>query len=174
MGRQLYIASNVAASMRGTVSSIVAGTTRLGTALGPMLGGQAAQRLGTPSAFYLEALFAGAAGLAIQAFTRGSGEVASGSSSGASSLLDFPRRAMLIAPVLVALSFVRAARELLLPLKSDLLGLDLGQIGYMMAASFGVDTACVPLAGYIMDTHGRRVAGAAALLISAVGFALLR
>jgi len=173
VGRQLFIASTVDNSRRGTVSAIVAGTTRLGTAIGPVIGGQAAARSGTHAAFVLEAMFAGSAAIAIETFAQGTENTKRAGGAKRFSLLHFPTRAVLIAPVLVVLTFVRAARELLLPIKADQLGLSMSSIGYLMAASFAMDTALVPLAGYVMDQHGRRTAGVTSLLLTAAGFALL-
>jgi MFS family permease len=85
----------------------------------------------------------------------------------------FPPRAVALSPVLLALAFVRAARELLLPLHAAALGMAVDEIGLYAAASFGVDTALVPLAGYVTDKYGRRVAGVPSLVITACGLLLL-
>lgn len=43
----------------------------------------------------------------------------------------------------------------------------------MTAISFAVDTALVPLAGYVMDRYGRKYAGVPALVLSALGLVVL-
>ena len=100
----------------------------------------------------------------------------SGSGSGGGQPLctcGFSREAYLTAPVLVVLSFARATRELLLPLKAVELGASSSTVGAVTAASFAVDTALVPVAGFVMDRYGRKYAGTPALAFSAFGFVLL-
>ena len=53
------------------------------------------------------------------------------------------------------------------------IGAGAAEIGGYAAASFAVDTALVPLAGFVMDTHGRRLAGASSLALSALGLLAL-
>ena len=77
------------------------------------------------------------------------------------------------AVVCVFLTLARASRELLIPLKALSLGLDAIRIGAITTASFAADTALVPVAGWLMDAHGRRAAGTSSLLLSAVGFVCL-
>ena len=53
------------------------------------------------------------------------------------------------------------------------LGLDAVGTGALMTASFAADTTLVPVAGWLMDRHGRRASGVSSLLLSAVGFGCL-
>ena len=201
VGRQTYVAANIPPAARGTVSSFIAGTTRLGTTIGPAVGGGVVQvTKQSTSAFWLEAvLFVASAGI-LQTFldagdegckTGANGKASQGGkASNASSdamkgggtseskpkekeYPGFPHAAVMLAPVLVILTFVRAARELLLPLVAAELGAGAAEIGGYTAASFAVDTALVPAAGYVMDKWGRRLAGAPSLALSALGMTLL-
>ena len=70
-------------------------------------------------------------------------------------------------------SFVRAARQLLIPLKADALGLSEAAVGFTTAASFLADTLTFPAGGYLSDLHGRKAAGVPSLLLMGVGIALL-
>ena len=72
-------------------------------------------------------------------------------------------RPLVLSPVLIALTFVRAARELLLPLIAADLGATPAEIGMLSSASFAVDTALVPVAGPYHGRYGRRYAGVPSL-----------
>jgi MFS family permease len=95
------------------------------------------------------------------------------SSSVAPTPFVFPREARVLLVVVVALMFARSAREILLPLRGADLQLTPATIGLVAAASFTLDTALVPLAGYLMDAHGRKIACVPSLAIQALGFATL-
>ncbi len=206
VGRQTYVAQNIPPTARGSVSAFIAGTTRLGTTIGPAAGGGIVEVSGTYStAFWLEAaLFATAAGM-VRLFhaadgagagasgAAGKGAKGAGAAAGAAGAAGsaagngaagngaakepapstFPSKARWLTPVLIVLTFVRAARELLLPLQAAALGAGAAEIGMYTAASFAVDTALVPLAGCVMDRCGRRHAGAPALGLTALGLVLL-
>lgn len=182
VGRQTYVAAHIPPTVRGTVASLIAGTTRLGTTIGPVAGGAVAQISGhNTSAFWLEATLFVAAAIILRTFLNVGGDSSSGAKGGSSGAGNgaateypgFPRSAVRLAPVLVILTFVRAARELLLPLVALQLGASVAEIGGYTAASFAIDTALVPAAGFVMDKYGRRMAGAPSLALSAVGLALL-
>ena len=128
---------------------------------------------GTESAFLLEAALFVAAACIIHAFmTLGGRDDTGGKPLGAgggkaapppgetrrccAGLSFFSHEALLMAPVLFVLAFVRATRELALPLKAEELGVTKAQIGGITAASFAIDTVLVPAAGYVMDKYGRR------------------
>jgi len=85
----------------------------------------------------------------------------------------FPPRAIAHSPVLLALTFVRAARELLLPLQAAQIGVGVAEIGAYTAASFAMDTVLVPAAGFVMDKFGRRSAGVPSLALTAAGLLVL-
>ena len=206
VGRQMYVSLRIPPTSRGMVSSFIAGTTRLGTTVGPAAGGVIADEFTPVTAFWLEGLLFGWAAGVIQsclvapttdpgkgdASSRGSasngsktngsaGTSASSASSSrgvsgggaAPSSWCYTRDALIMSPVLVVLAFARATRELLLPLKAAELGVSSSEVGGITAASFAVDTALVPLAGYVMDRHGRKYAGAPALAFSAFGLTLV-
>ena len=193
VGRQTYVSQNLPPASRGTFSAFVAGTTRLGTTIGPAAGGGIVQLSNTTSsAFWLEASLFAVAGGMLQACMPFDGRVGGGAApsggggggGGGGGSKDaaaakkaaypgFPSAACALSPVLIALTFVRAARELLLPLIAADLGATPAEIGMLSSASFAVDTALVPVAGLTMDRYGRRYAGVPSLVLSAVGLVLL-
>jgi MFS family permease len=161
--------------------------TRLGATVGPAAGGA----IGTYSyrwPFAVQAVVFLVAALMILAFLRTTGEPpmppkpevapsskasAEKSDEGATPPPIISREAYALLPIVVALNVARSARETLLPLRGDNLDLDAGAIGLITALSFTLDTALVPVAGYLMDAHGRKVACVPALSIQAFGFGAL-
>ena len=71
----------------------------------------------------------------------------------------------------VALQFLRASREIVIPLWGDNIGLRKDEIGYITTLSFAVDSLMFPIAGFIMDKFGRRYTGIPAFII--LGFSLV-
>jgi len=71
----------------------------------------------------------------------------------------------------VALQFLRASREIVIPLWGDNMGLRKDEIGYITTLSFAVDSLMFPIAGFIMDKFGRRYTGIPAFII--LGFSLV-
>ena len=85
----------------------------------------------------------------------------------------FPQVAWSLVPVSMAIAISRSVREMLLPLRSSDLGLSSSTTGYVVAVSFALDMALVPITGYVMDRYGRKNAGAASLILQGIGFVLL-
>ena len=77
------------------------------------------------------------------------------------------------APIGMSFSFVRAVRNLLIPLKADALRLSPAEVGCVTASSFAFDALFFPAAGWLMDGYGRKVAGVPSLLLMGLGLALL-
>ena len=71
----------------------------------------------------------------------------------------------------ISLQFLRASREIVIPLWGDNIGLRKDEIGYITTLSFAVDSMMFPIAGYIMDKFGRRFTGIPAFMI--LGFSLV-
>lgn len=197
VGRQMYVSLCIPTSSRGMTSSLIAGITRLGTTIGPAVGGVIAETFSTSAAFWLEGLLFACAAMAISHFlqlrdgeleqgttpaptsvstkapgeTSGAAQAAASDTRRANFVLSATRDAVLTAPVPIFLAFVRATRELLLPLKAAQLGATSSRVGTIMAVSFAVDTALVPVAGFAMDRLGRKYAAVPALAISSIGMA---
>ena len=71
----------------------------------------------------------------------------------------------------IALQFLRASREIVIPLWGDNIGLRKDEIGYITTLSFAVDSVMFPISGYVMDRFGRRYTGIPAFAI--LGFSLV-
>ena len=187
------MASCVSTAHRGALSSFIAGMTRLGTTLGPAVGGLVASTSATNVAFWGEALLFTVAVIILRVYLcmateqlpdtdnteKNSAPVATPAPAPASPRAGssmphwaaiFPKRALMIAPTLFCLTTGRAARELMLPLKATQLGMGVSDVGMLTAVSFAIDVLLVPVAGYRMDHYGRKHAGVPSLLLSAMGF----
>ena len=93
---------------------------------------------------------------------------------GAAACTPQARRALaLSAPTAFALSFARAARSLLLPLRASELGLSDLAIGGVVSVSFVFDALLFPLAGLLMDRWGRKWAGVPSLAGYTLSFAVM-
>ena len=207
VGRATYLSKAVPASSRGSVSSLVAGMTRLGSTFGPAAGGALASMpgpdgapIGFRLAFWAQAVVFGAATVLLLRFLDPGEEPradpkppepkpsepkppepkpselkppAAKATQKDDAEFVFPAQAQVLLVIVVALMVARSARETLLPLRGADLNIDASMIGYVTAASFTLDTALVPVAGYVMDRYGRKVACVPALVLLALGFVAL-
>jgi MFS family permease len=73
----------------------------------------------------------------------------------------------------VAIQFIRAGREFLIPVWGGEIGLGKDQIGYIATASFAVDSMLFPFVGYSMDKWGRKSTGLPAFIVLGVAIALI-
>lgn len=181
IARQLFIAENIEPAQRGKLTALVVGTTRLGSALGPILAGYNARFLGSVRAdFYLAALLHVASALL---FYQKLGDTLSvalrrTSLSKITPVLDqppdlFPPIARKLGVVSFTLALARSSREILLPLIAHDAGLGRRGIGAVTSLSFTVDMCLAPVAGFVIDRYGRKGAGVPALCVLALGFGAL-
>ena len=70
---------------------------------------------------------------------------------------------------MLLLTVVRASRHLLIPLWGEYIGLTAQEIGFVVGAAAAVDMCMFPLAGYVMDNHGRRPVAVSCLSLLSVG-----
>ncbi len=74
---------------------------------------------------------------------------------------------------MIALTVLRQARQIFLPLWGDHIGLDIAQIGLLTSISFALDAAVFYPSGLLMDRKGRKWTGVPCLLTIAVGMLIL-
>lgn len=178
VARQLLIAESIEPAQRGKVASLVVGCARAGTALGPAMGATAAHFVHsvTPAFTFSAAMFALSAAIFYQCMTLALCAALRRASRSELGQLPprppslFPPDAWLLTPCALSLALSRSAREILIPLLASELELSTAVTGFITSASFTVDMALVPLAGYVSDTWGRRAQGAPALGLLALGF----
>ncbi|MDE0591742.1 MAG: MFS transporter [Dehalococcoidia bacterium] len=179
ISRHSYIATAVPMDVRGRALSLFGGISRIATILGPLMGGILAESVGIRVPFYAQA---GVAVLTLGMVLITTHNMIEPSRSVSrhnvfaelGTVVTRHRRDFATAGVAaVALQFVRAGREFLIPVWGGELGLGKDQIGSIAAASFAVDSMLFPLVGYSMDKWGRKSTGIPAFIMLGTAIALI-
>jgi len=68
---------------------------------------------------------------------------------------------------------IRSGRQIIIPLYGDAIGLDLQTIGLIVSIAAAVDMSMFPVAGYLMDRLGRKFSIVPSFLIQGIGLALV-
>jgi len=179
ISRHSYIASVVPIDVRGRALSVFGGISRIATILGPLMGGILAEHVGIRVPFFAQAAIAMLTLGMLLVTTRNMVEPnRSGNRHNVfaelGSVVIRHRRDFATAGVAaIALQFVRAAREFLIPVWGGELGLGKDQIGYIATASFTVDSMLFPLVGYSMDKWGRKSTGIPAFIVLSIAVTLI-
>ena len=179
ISRMAYITDVIPIADRGRALSSFGGIMRIGTFVGPAIGGIVGSQFGLNAALYVAAGLNGAAALLSFLLVR---ESQSGKS------LNRHMRWQVIAGLgrthgrdlatagsaQVCGSLIRAGRQIIIPLyAATVLNLDVGAIGAVVSISAAVDMSLFIPAGYIMDRFGRKFASVPCFLIMGVGMALV-
>lgn len=179
IARLSLVAGAVPVSHRGRAIALIGGTSRIGTFLGPIVGGFAGLRYGIEVALVGQAVLAAVALLLVVSDRRrGLGAAATASSERAHLRIArtvAEHRSVLVAAGSVALSLVlvREARQLLIPLWGSAMGLDLAQIGLIFGLAAAVDMTLFLPVGFVMDRWGRKWTIVPSLLTLAAALALV-
>jgi MFS family permease len=179
LARLTYVSEAVPLAQRGRALSMVGGTNRIGTFVGPVAGGFLAREFGLESAFYFQAAMGlSAAALMVASVGRRPADGAEVGDVGAYQRLAATvvehRRVFLTAGLsVVALQFLRQARQVFIPLWGHEQGLDVATIGLIFGASSAIDMTLFYPAGSIMDSRGRKWVGVPSLLVLSLSLALL-
>ena len=180
ISRHAFIAGAVPTRHRGKALSLYGGTSRIAAIIGPILGGVLAEYVDIKAPFYAQAAIAFLTGmLVLYTMTRTGGDVVNPQgrrnvlASVGTTMVAHRRDFMTAGLVAVILQFVRAAREFLIPVWGDEMGLKTDQIGYVASASYAVDSTMFPIVGWTMDRFGRKYVGVPALAVMGIGLSLL-
>ena len=180
ISRHAFIAGAVPTRHRGKALSLYGGVGRVATIIGPILGGVLAEYVNIRAPFYLQAVIALLTGIfVIYAMKRTGGDNVDPQghnsifASIGTTLIAHRRDFMTAGLVAVILQFIRAAREFLIPVWGDEIGLKTDQIGYVASVSYAVDSTMFPIVGWTMDRFGRKYVGVPALMIMGLGLSLL-
>jgi len=181
ISRHAYLADAVPLAQRGRVIAAFGGSQRVGSLLGPVVGGVLAVNFGFSAPFLLYAAVA----FAVVVFVWGVVEPAPagvvgraqhvGGRAAWAQVRALGGRMLAAAAVGVVMSqAIRAGRRVVIPLfGATVLGLDAQQVGLVVSLAAAVDVALFPLAGIIMDRYGRKAAIIPSFLIQALGMALV-
>lgn len=179
VSRQTHIAATIPNHMRGTASSMLGGSMRIVSICGPLFGGAVVAALSVAAAFWLQAILflltAALVSLAITSPPAAAYRCKKKRPGVCDAVRSREARCALLkaAPTAVAISLARAARSMILPLCGSDAGLSNAALGVLVAISFAFDTALFPLAGYLMDHHGRKYAGVPSMIGFSISFVVL-
>jgi MFS family permease len=175
LSRQTYLTRTVAPGVRGRALSVFGGVTRVAFLVGPLLGGVIVETAGFTAAFAVAGSVM-AVGLVPLILSR---EPSSGHRSDRApirvvSVMRHHWRTLIGAGSgHMCIIAVRQGRLVLLPLIGESIGLGAGEIGLIIAVGLAADLALFPLAGWLMDTHGRLAAIVPAFSLVGLGLLLL-
>lgn len=179
ISRHSYIAAAVPVDVRGRALSVFGGISRIATILGPLMGGVLAEHVGIRFPFYAQAVVAVLTLIMVISTTRKMIEVKTAKSqhnilTELGSVVRRHRIDFATAGVAaVALQFLRAGREFMIPVWGGEIGLGKDQIGYIATASFAIDSMLFPIVGYAMDKWGRKSTGIPAFIVLGISMALI-
>ena len=178
VARLAYVSEVVPTGQLGRAMSLLGGASRVGTFVGPVLGGYLAQYYGFESALYAQAALGLAASVVMFLFVQqGSGSEDLGGHGIAGRLVATVvqhRHVFLSAGLaVIALQVLRQGRQIFLPLWGDAIGLDVATIGVVYGISSLADAGLFYPMGYVMDRWGRKWASVPSLLTLSLGLLLL-
>jgi len=197
LARLAYITEQVPNWQRGAAMSGLAGLQRLGVLLGPFVGGIGVEYLGYSAVFLAISVIAWITVLLLWLFAPPGGAAHQerdgrqipchgypatvvtaiptfGLMTLVPSVLRRHRKVFLSAGVFVfCLQLLREQRRLLVVLWGTSIGVGVEEIGFIVSIAAVADMAMFPIAGYIMDHWGRKVAGLSCIGILSVALGLL-
>jgi MFS family permease len=179
ISRHTYIADTVPIQHRGRALSLFGGMGRLGTFIGPIIGGYVGEHLGLSAPFFVQSAFALVTIGLVVALMRDAPEQARVKATRnvyarIARTVGENRHAFMTAGVAaMALQLVRNARQVMIPLWGASIGLGAGDIGLAIGIAALVDMAFFYPAGLLMDRFGRKFAMVPSLLIISGALAIM-
>jgi MFS family permease len=179
ISRHTYIADTVPVQHRGRALSLFGGMGRLGTLVGPIIGGYVGEHVGLGAPFYIQSGFALITVGLVVALMRDAPELARARAtrnvySRIGRTLADNRQVFLTAGIAaMALQLVRNARQVMIPLWGAGIGLGADEIGLAIGIAAAVDMAFFYPAGLLMDRLGRKFAIVPSLLVISGALALM-
>lgn len=181
ISRHAYLAEAAPSGQRGRAIAIFGGINRMGSFIGPIVGGALGGWLGLRAPFFLYAVLALIALLFPFWFLVESSQRAPsrGGIRGHTGhlwhvLRDNYRVLFTAGSGQLFAQMIRSGRGIVVPLfAADILGLDVSQIGLIVGLSSAVDMSMFYPAGYVMDRFGRKFAYVPSFAIQALGMALI-
>lgn len=177
LGWLSYITDSCSPGERGRATSAVAGIQRFGAFAGPLAGGVIAQAFGYPVAFLVGTVIAALAALLSFLFTDNVHPARPMETSHVKTIgrifASNKRTFSTAGSVALIFQFMRAARQLLVPLFGVVVGLDAATIGLVYSLSAAVDMSLFYPVGIAMDRWGRKWTGMPSILFFVLGLTLL-
>jgi MFS family permease len=178
LARLTYVSERAPVELRGRALSLLGGTNRIGNFVGPVLGGLAGSAFGLQTAFYVQAGLVVLASAVLFGLVRDDDrEIAVHEEPAFKRFLvvmSEHRRVFATAGVATLLiQILRNARQVVIPLWGDRIGLGAAEIGILFGASGAIDVLVFYPVGMVMDHWGRKWAGVPSLVMMAIGLLLV-
>ena len=178
MARLTFLRYAIPTHIRGRSLSLIGGITRIGRFIGPIAGGYIVTALGFRYVFFFQASVALTAFVVFVFFTRKIQDVQVGrvrtSVRDIGTILVKQRKVFATAGTgMVALSLLRTARSIIIPLWGKSIGLDAAEIGLVFGLGSAIDMVMFIPAGQLMDRLGRKWAALICTGGIAIGFGLI-
>lgn len=177
LSRQSYITERYSSAVRGRILSLLGGTMRAGTLIGPLLGGILVSLSSYSAVFYLlAALVLGSMLFIFHNVEHASAAHHEAHASPLNTLAHFTENKHIFLTAglcMIGLQIMRASRTLLIPIIGASMGLDVELIGLIVAAGALFDLLMFYPAGIMMDKYGRRFTAIPCFLIYAFGLSML-
>ena len=177
--RLAFMAERVPLRRRGRALSLIGGTHRIGLFAGPVLGGFIGLQWGLGATFVLQAGACASSVALVIAFMPDS-RITTPLEPDVSiyrrvgrTVVQHRRTFGTAGSVMVALALLRGAREILIPLRGDDIGLDVAQIGIIFGVGSAIDMTFFYPVGVVMDRFGRKWSAVPSILVLAVALALV-
>ena len=175
LARLAYVSDVIPPELRGRALSLLGGTNRLGMFLGPFVAALATHLAGFDGVFVLAlVLIAGAAALLFATVPAGRDDDRPTTPVPVRRIVAEHRRVFLTAGLAAtSLQALRQARNALLPLWADSIGLSVQTTSLLFGISMGVELLLVYPGGSVMDRWGRKAAAIPCLVLMSTGLAVM-
>lgn len=183
LSRLSYFQQTVPNNMRGRALSLLSGGSRLGSAVGPVLGGYVADMMGYSIVFLFYAAFNVLVLLFILLFIEESNYNITTNYIINYNIISIKETLKIISndprkffPPLfsvLTLKIIRQARKVIFPLWGDLIGMSANSIGIVFGISSVIEWVLFYPAGWIMDRWGRKFTAVPCLSLFSVAFLFL-
>jgi MFS family permease len=176
LSRHAYIADVTQVRERGRAISIFGGIGRLGTFVGPAVGGALGAAFGLRAPFFLFAVLATIAIVIAAIFVKETDSPRRAGEPGhlLRVLRGHYRELAAAGSAQVFAQMIRSSRHIVIPIYgADVVGLDVRSLGWVLSISSALDMAMFYPAGVIMDRFGRKYASVPSFLVQALGMALI-
>jgi MFS family permease len=175
LARLAYVSEVVPPTLRGRAMSLLGGTNRLGMFVGPFLAALLTGIHGFDAVYVAAIVLVGAAALVLfVTVPPGRDGERTGTVVPVSDILRDHRRVFLTAGLAAtSLQALRQARNALLPLWADGIGLSVQTAAVLFGLSLGVELLLVYPGGSVMDRWGRKAVAIPCLVLMSLGLSLM-
>lgn len=178
IARHAYLTNSVILGQRGRAIALFGGITRIGSFIGPAIGGAVAAAYALRLPFLMYAALISASIFFVAVFLKRDGKLPSTTKGKHAPIFKvLAEHYRIFASAGMAQLFaqmIRQGRQVVIPLfAADVLGLDVQSIGFIVSASSAVDMSMFYVAGWLMDNYGRKWAVVPSFTLQGIAMALI-